>query len=424
MANLTLSPVQLASAVGALHGLLLTGVLAVQHKNRTANRVLAALMATFTIYLASEFYYGAGLVRQYPYFFGASYPTPWFFGPLLYLYALAASDRQWRFTHKAWLHLLPPALVTLAGLPVYLLGGAAKLALIDRMVAGEMPLHLAIIDPTKFVSGIGYTVATALYLRRHRRAVELSYSNTARVNLRWLLAFAASAGAIWLLATTLRFIDPERQVRDQEVTLAMALLVYAVGYMGLRQPEVFRYDTMEHPVPVLAATSPVPPPTGAADGESVLPPVVRAADDAGDVVRAPDESGVVARAERAERYERSGLDDREAARLKASLLDVMEREGPWKDSELTLADLAARLHSTPHKLSEVLNAQLGTTFYDFVNGYRVREVQRRISAGEARTRKMLALAMDAGFASKSTFNQAFKKHTNQTPSEYRQLAGA
>ena len=68
----------------------------------------------------------------------------------------------------------------------------------------------------------------------------------------------------------------------------------------------------------------------------------------------------------------------------------------------------------------MLNSQLGQTFYDFVNGYRVREVQRRIAAGEAERLTMLALAMDAGFASKSTFNMVFKKHTKQTPTHYRQ----
>jgi AraC-like DNA-binding protein len=124
------------------------------------------------------------------------------------------------------------------------------------------------------------------------------------------------------------------------------------------------------------------------------------------------------------RYERSSLGEHEAAMLKGSLLALMEREQPWKESELTLSDLAARLDSTPHKLSEVLNTQIGQTFYDFVNGYRVREVQRRITAGEARSLKILALAMDAGFASKSTFNEAFKKHTRQTPSGFRQTVGA
>jgi AraC-like DNA-binding protein len=173
--------------------------------------------------------------------------------------------------------------------------------------------------------------------------------------------------------------------------------VYAIGYKGLRQPEVFRYETAEYPVmkrPELVASSPGKPDE-------------------------PDEPASSAR-----RYERSGLSDIEARKLKTSLLAVMDSEKPWRDSELTLAMLAERLDSTPHKLSEVLNAEIGATFYDFVNGYRVREVQRRIKAGDARALKMLALALDAGFASKSTFNQAFKKHTSQTPSGFRQAIGA
>src|SRR5258706_16196939 len=103
---------------------------------------------------------------------------------------------------------------------------------------------------------------------------------------------------------------------------------------------------------------------------------------------------------------------------------MMDAERPWHESDLTLADLAARLSTTPHRLSEVLNSQVGQTFYDFVNGYRVREVQRRIAAGDASKLKILTLALDAGFASKSTFNTVFKKHTSLTPSDYRQTAGA
>ena len=102
----------------------------------------------------------------------------------------------------------------------------------------------------------------------------------------------------------------------------------------------------------------------------------------------------------------------------------MDKERPWQDSDLTLADLADRLSTTPHKLSEVLNSRIGQTFYDFVNGYRVREVQRRIAAKDAREVSMLSLAMDAGFASKSTFNLVFKKVTGRTPSDFRQSAGA
>jgi AraC-like DNA-binding protein len=256
---------------------------------------------------------------------------------------------------------------------------------------------MTIADPLKYVSGMAYTAATVVHLRRHRRQIEDSYSNPARVNLRWLLWLAGAAAGIWIIATTLTITDFGHRLREEHVSLGIALVVYAIGYMGLRQPEVFRYETAEHPVPALIKLSTASPATPGP-------------------VPVPEAEGP--------RYERSGLGDREAERLQESLLRLMEEQCPWRDSDLTLADLAARLNSTPHKLSEVLNAQVGQTFYEFVNAYRGREVQRRIRAGEARTRKMFALALDAGFASKSTFNEAFKKHTSQTPSDFQAEVGA
>lgn len=311
MASLTLDWIQLAAVVGALQGLLLTGVLVARRDNRTANRLLGVLMATFTLYLASSVYYSAGLVRLYPHFFGIAQLTPWVFGPLVYLYAVAASDRSWRSTPRTLLHFLPVTIILIVDARYYLMSGAEKIALYDRLIAGDVPARIALLDPFKYVSGLGYSVATVVYLRRHRRRAEYPVSNKSDA----------------------------------------------------------------------APSSPPPEP----EPQASLP-----------------------------RYERSGLDDREAKELEASLRRVMDVEHPWKQSDLTLADLAVRLDTTPHKLSEVLNSQIGQTFYDFVNGYRVREVQRRIRAGESRTLKMLALALDAGFASKSTFNQAFKKHTAQT----------
>ena len=389
MASLTLDWIQLAAAVGALQGFLLTGVVAAQRNNQTANRLLAALVAAFTLYLASSVYYAAGLIRVYPHFFGVSYHMPWIFGPLVYLYAVAASDRSWHFEKRHAVHFVPVVISVAIAAPFYFMSGADKIAMYDRFVAGDVPTRLKIIDPFKYVSGIAYSVATVRYLRDHRHRIKDSYSNTARVNLDWLLWLAAAAAAIWALATTTRVAVVGSPVRDELVTLAIALLVYAIGYRGLRQPEIFRYETAEHPVPAFAF------------------PVIAAEPPAADP--------------RAPRYERSGLGEWEASQLKDALMTLMDAERPWTDSELTLADLASRLGTTPHKLSEVLNAEVGRTFYDFVNGYRVREVQRRIQAGEARTRKMLALAHDAGFASKSTFNQAFKKHTGQTPSEFSKL---
>jgi AraC-like DNA-binding protein len=399
MASITLPWIQVAALLAALQGLLLTGVLIAHRKNRTANRLLSALMLSFSIYLASSVYFYAGLMQVYPHFFGIGYQMPLLFGPLVYLYAVAASDRSWQFRPRDALHFVPLAVSVLVPFDIYMMSGAEKIALYERMEQGEVPTVLVLLDPMRYVSGIGYSVATVLHLRRHRRRVEDSYSNTARVNLVWLLWLAGAAAAIWLLATTLAITDFGARLNDGHVTLAMALLVYAIGYMGLRQPEVFRYETAEYAVPP-------------------RPPMPLGMEVAPAPVSTPEAETPTTR------YERSGLSDAESVRLESELLAVMERERPWANSELTLSELAALLNSTPHKVSEILNARIGQSFYDFVNGYRVRDVQRRIQAGEARTRKMLALALDAGFASKSTFNEAFKKHTLQTPSDFRETVGA
>lgn len=390
MASLTLDWVQLAEIVGALQGLVLTVVLAAQRTNRTANRLLAMFMATMTIYLAAGPYYAAGLIRVYPHFFAVSYQTVWVFGPLVYLYARAASDRSWRFTPNALWHFVPVIITTIVTMPVYVMSGRAKIATWERWSVGGVGGALAYLDPFKYALGIAYSAATALYLVRHRRAVEHTYSNIERVSLRWLFWLSAATGGIWVLVTALKIAQVSTAIRDGHVAIALALLVYGIGYMGLRQPEIFRYQPAEFPEQKREVESP----PVAAEAETSVP-----------------------------RYERSALGDAEAAQLRESLLGMMETEQPWKESELTLPDLASRLNSTPHKVSLVLNSQIGQTFYDFVNGYRVREVQRRIKAGDARSRKMLALAMDAGFASKSAFNEVFKKHTSQTPSAFRQTVG-
>ena len=390
--------ITLVTLLGAVQGLFLALALASKRRNGAANRLLAAMMVAFSISLASEVYHALGLEQRFPHFFGAGYPMPFLFGPLVFLYAIFAADKSRRFTGRDALHLLPFVVVVLGGLPIYMLGGAEKVAYYQQLRRGDIPGWMAVADWMKFVSGVAYAVATIVFLRRHRERVKESYSSIERVNLQWLLWLGLAAAGVWALALGFQLVQASGVAlavpSDRYVSLAVSVLVYAIGYRALRQPEIFRYETAEFPVPVQAAArSPV-----------AAVPVLPA--DAAEPADTP-------------RYERSGLSERQAERLKGSLVAMMEREQPWRNSDLTLADLAARLGTTPHRLSEVLNTEIGQTFYDFVNGYRVRDVQRRIEAGDARQHKMLTLAMDAGFASKSTFNLAFKKHTSQTPSDYR-----
>ena len=365
---MTIDWLHLIILLGALQGLILTAVLATKRTNRTANLLLAAAMLGFSIYLMSSVYYAAGLEQRFPHFFGISYPIPLLYGPVIYLYAVTASDRTRGLTWRDGLHFLPFAVVIVAGLPIYLLSGAGKIALYREMQQGHLPPLVRIVDPLKYVSGVSYAAATLLFLRRHHARIKDNYSSIERVNLAWLLWLAVAGAAIWTIAVASRLTHQRRG--DDLLDLALAIVVYGIGYMALRQPEIFDFATRDE--------NPAEP-----------------------------------------RYERSGLTEREAATLRDALLRVMDSDRLYKNSELTLADLAKRLETTPHKLSEVLNSQLEQTFYDFVNAYRVKDVQHRIADERWKNLTILSLALEAGFASKSTFNQVFKQHTGRTPSTYR-----
>jgi AraC-like DNA-binding protein len=84
---------------------------------------------------------------------------------------------------------------------------------------------------------------------------------------------------------------------------------------------------------------------------------------------------------------------------------------------LTLTELAKLLQTNAPAISKVIN-QTGSNFNDFINEYRVREVQHKIEKHEHKAQTLLAIAFDSGFNSKATFNRAFKKIVGQTPKAY------
>ena len=72
-----------------------------------------------------------------------------------------------------------------------------------------------------------------------------------------------------------------------------------------------------------------------------------------------------------------------------------------------------------HHLSQILNEKLNQNFFDFVNNYRIQEAKKLLVSPDGGLLTILAIAEEVGFNSKSAFNNAFKKVTNTTPSEFR-----
>ena len=121
-------------------------------------------------------------------------------------------------------------------------------------------------------------------------------------------------------------------------------------------------------------------------------------------------------------YTRQRLGEEVESGYVKRLVEHMENAHPYLDPELTIDDLADEVDIPTAHLTMVLSLHLGRSFYQFVNGYRVRRAAELLRDPAQRERSVLEIAYDSGFNSKTSFNTNFKREMNLTPREYR--AGA
>lgn len=247
---------------------------------------------------------------------------------------------------------------------------------------------------------IGYAVAALLRLREYRARIRERYSSTGDRDLSWLSWLtliivlllivwipANVLGGIWLWA----------------LVVGRLSVLYFVGWYGMRQSAVFL-----HPLDLpYSQTTPLHATAPGAPSETIA-------------VAATDNSAQMD-TNATEKYVRSGMTEAAQQLIGERLNRRMEQHKDYLQCELTLSDLAAHIGTSPQLLSQYINHFLGLNFFDYVNGLRVTEVQRRMKSDDPEQQTLLEMAFAAGFNSKSTFNASFKKVCGLTPSNWRLL---
>ena len=80
--------------------------------------------------------------------------------------------------------------------------------------------------------------------------------------------------------------------------------------------------------------------------------------------------------------------------------------------------LANRLNTTRHNASQVINEHFDMSFHELVNKYRIEEAMEILQDDSKQKWNIIDIAYEVGYNNKVTFNKAFKKETDLTPSQF------
>lgn len=370
--------------LGAAHGVFLSFALfAMRTGNRTALRLLALLTLAFAIDLAVNYLIGSRHLVRFPRLLFVESVAVFLYGPLLYFYVLALTSReQWQMTWCHWLHFLP-AVVSIVLLVPYF--GLSDASLVDMVYAGRdvgselgvWAVGKPIVDSTPRILIAAYLLLGFHRLAQHSRNIRDQFSHIEHISLTWLRNLLIAIGVLWVqYAAALAFggVGPVENV----LNIAIVVVVYTLGYMGMRQPAIFTQR--------------------------------------GNRVAADEEPRTDG-----QKYARSALDEESSAALMGELQALMAKDRPYLEPTLTLAQLAEKAGLSSNYLSQIINQQTGSNFFDYVNGHRVAAAKQVLADPDKARLSVLTVAMDAGFNSKSAFYTAFKHHAGVTPSDYRRL---
>lgn len=340
-----------------------------------ANQVLAALLllicVEMVIVLVNDTMFGLYSIRI----------LPFVYGPLLLLYARFVTSEFPTFNPKYLWHFAPFFIFLIASI-VYIdepvMNGTEEFLAGDRFFTFRIVYAAAF-----FISITAYSVATFIVIRKHQyRLKELVSYSSGKITLQWLTGLSITFYAGYILMFIFGGVDIAVDFLPfdpyETSFIGLTILTFLFTIFGFHQPSIFEEVVREHEA-ILEIE------TGEGDPK---------------------------------KYARSGLKKADVKRYISKLEKHMADSKPYRNRELTIFDLSEQLQIPRHFLSEVINEHLGKNFYTLVNEYRIEEVKSRMVDPANKHLTILAIAYDAGFNSKSSFNTIFKQKTGKTPSEY------
>ncbi len=352
------------------------------------NKILSDYFLAFFILLI-----GGQLFWVYSYYSGFFTNNPWIIivdiyywallGPTLFVYTKIMTNGRKHLNWKYLLLLLPTFMVTIGFAEYIFIDGSN---FFSEMYSKDWFYNLSVY--VWFYNAPLFYVIIIVLLIKHNKRIKQYYSYSKNIDLKWLIfltnGFMFFLFAILFKSYITKILNIEFPSSLYYTWPVMVLYVFGIGFFGYRQKGVFSQIDITETKPARGDLNIFKLKTS----EKAL-------------------------------YKKSGLNKEEAEKLSKSLLSLMIDEKPYLDEELSLVILAKKLGTSTHKLSQVINENFSKNFFEFINDYRLDEVKTKLSDPDNNKYKIISIAYDCGFNTKSTFYALFKKNTSLTPAEFR-----
>ena len=382
-----LSILQLFSLLIVFLSLLLAAALLTMHSENYRSNVLLALFLIVSAIDSDSIFLGGYIYPTFP-ALGIFLSSFVFFKlPLLYLYLLSVIFSDFKLKWKHLWHGLPFLINFIVFIPrFYIVGTEGQLEYLLSQTISDRQIEVRYSYISLHVQIVAYLIFSIILVNKYRRLLLENYSDASLFNYKWLFQFVVIISVGFILATfknLFMFFGSDEAYFDSMLITFLAIMIYIVWFVlkTMRHPELFRGI------------------------DSTLQLVTTMVKDEGDA-----EPVILTKA-----------DDHPAKfNEKVQVLwNYMVENEPFLDPSLTIYDLSKQLDIPAKDLSLLINHELNQHFFDFVNGYRIRKAMEMLVDPGKNEFTVLEILYEVGFNSKASFNTAFKKYTQITPTEYR-----
>lgn len=352
-------------AAAILHSLYLALIVGVRSEKRSGQVWLSVTLLGISALLINYFIYISDAISQYPHLLNALVPLMYFTGPSFYFFIRMSENKAFQLRGYDLLHLLPILFITWESSLIFLQSAEEKLVAINTIFENQTPSVLEMVLGNRFdLISVAYALVCVYYLSS--RIFVSSGKQLGRLN--WLRKFSIALAILLMLSIIIPVLFMMLSINGAYIELTLTLMyavsIHILGYVILKNQKGTPWTTS---------------------------------------------SG---------KYLTSPLDSDLLRSYKNQVLTHLEHSKPWLAPNFSIGDLSSQLAIPKHHLSQVLNEEINMSFIDLVNSYRVEAAKWKLASGALKKYSIVGIAMDCGFASKSTFNRIFKKTTGLTPTAY------